>query len=88
MTIFSGRTQPEPSNPPSPAEDELTREQVLAIFRAAGDVELRRHIPILQTDGRGFIGFLCGCGRTMNHDYWWTHINAVLKRSTSTIPKR
>ena len=73
MSIIGPR-KPEP--PP-----DLSREQVLAIYRAAGDSELRRHIPELQTDGRGNIGFLC-CGQTMTKDQWWLHLNNWLKHAT------
>ena len=75
MSIFSART--------APPEDELSREQVLAILKAAGDAELRRHEPELQTDGCGNIGFLC-CGQTMTLDAWWVHINNWLKQATTT----
>ena len=73
------------SGPPPQTTDpghDLSREQVIAIYRDAGDAELRRHIPILQTDGKGFIGFLCGCGQTYSHDAWWIHLNNRLKYAT------
>lgn len=88
MAIFSGRTQPDPSSRPSISDDyELSKDQVLAIFKAAGDAELRRHIPEMQTDGRGHIGFIC-CGRTRTHDEWMVHTKSALTRATSTLPKR
>lgn len=74
MAIFSVRSHSEPPD--------LGREQVLAIFKAAGDAELRRHVPELQTDGCGHIGFLC-CGQTMTHEDWWIHTNNWLKHSTN-----
>ena len=63
-------------------EYELSRAQVIAIYRDAGDAELRRHIPLLQTDGKGFIGFLCGCGQTYSHDAWWVHVQNRVKYVT------
>lgn len=79
MALFSVRT-PEPA-------DELSREQVLSILKAAGDAELRRHIPELKTDGCGSIGFIC-CGRSFTRDEWWTHVNNWLKQSTTVKPKK
>ncbi len=70
----------EPLNPTTTdTGHDLSREQVIDIYKQAGDAELRRHIPLLQTDGKGFIGFLCGCGQTFSHDAWWVHINGKLK---------
>jgi hypothetical protein len=68
---------------PSPDPPDLSRQQVIDIYKQAGDAELRRHIPLLQTDGRGFVGFLCGCGQTYSHDAWWKHISQRLTYSTS-----
>ena len=48
-----------------------------------GDAELRRHTPIIQTDGKGFIGFLCGCGQTFSHDAWWKHLQTRLALATT-----
>ena len=74
---------PSPSFPTAESSGhDLSREQVITIYRDAGDAELRRHIPLLQTDGKGFIGFLCGCGQTYSHDAWWVHVNAKLKHAT------
>jgi hypothetical protein len=67
----------------SPEPPDLSRAQVIDIYKQAGDAELRRHTPILQTDGKGFIGFLCGCGQTYSHDAWWKHISQRLAYSTS-----
>ena len=68
------------SPPPSPDPD-LSREQVLDIYKQIGDQELRRHVPILQTDGKGYIAFLC-CGQGMSHDRWWIHVTNALKRAS------
>lgn len=71
---------------PTDGPPDLSREQVVSIFREAGDAELRKHIPLMQTDGKGFIGFLCGCGRTMNHDSWWQHVQTNLR--AATVPRK
>jgi hypothetical protein len=80
MTTHSGPGLP--TEHPSPSPPDLSREQVIDIYKQAGDAELRRHIPIMQTDGKGFIGFLCGCGSTYSHDAWWLHLQTRLKRAT------
>ena len=69
------------SLPRSPEPPDLSRQQVIDIYKQAGDAELRRHIPLMQTDGKGFIGFLCGCGQTYSHDAWWLHIQTRVNRA-------
>lgn len=73
MTVHYGQ----PPQPPEPVD--LSREQVIDIFRTAESDALRRHTALVGSDGAGSLHIICGCERSYSPDAWIIHLRDVAR---------
>ena len=80
MTVNSGP-------PPSPSDHDLSREQVVAIYRDHETAALRRHTALVGSDGAGTLKVLCGCELSYGIEEWTVHLRAVVQSSRRSRPQ-
>jgi hypothetical protein len=67
-------------------EDELSREQVVALFRDLESDALRRHTALVGSDGSGTLKIICGCECPFGAEEWIAHLRAIVE--TARYPKK
>lgn len=72
----------------SPTGTDLSREQVVGLFRDRDNDALRRHTGLVGTDGAGNFRVLCGCETGYGLEEWTVHVRAVVERTRRYKPKR
>lgn len=81
MTVQSG--------PPSSSDHpDLSREQVIAIYRDHETAALRRHTALVGSDGAGTLKVLCGCELSFGAEEWIVHLRAIVQSSRRLKPTR
>ena len=87
MAAIPGPTGP---TPPQPDPTDLSREQVIDIFRTVESDALRRHTALVGSDGAGTIYVVCGCELQFNLAAWEKHLRAIAitARKPRPQPKR
>lgn len=80
MTVNSGL-------PPLHDDHDLSREQVLAIYRDHETAALRRHTALVGSDGAGTLKVLCGCELSFGIEEWTVHLRAVVQSSRRVRPQ-
>jgi hypothetical protein len=78
-----GRNPPPPPEPP-----DLSREQVIAIYRDAETDALKRHTALVGSDGAGTLYVICGCELQFNIASWEEHLKAVVRWVRESKRKR
>ena len=81
MTVNSGL-------PPLHDDHDLSREQVLAIYRDHETAALRRHTALVGSDGAGTLKVLCGCELSFGIEEWTVHLRAVVQSSRRVRPAK
>ena len=76
-------TNPEPLS----HDADLSREQVLAIYRDHETSALRRHTALVGSDGAGTLKVLCGCELSFGAEEWIVHLRAVVQSSRRVRPQ-
>lgn len=73
---------------PTPPPPDLSREQVVSIFRSAESDALRRHTALVGSDGAGNLHIICGCERSFSPDNWIVHLRGVVKYARIRRPQK
>ena len=84
MTVDYGATPPQPSDP------DLSREQVVALFRDRDNDALKRHTGLVGTDGTGsgLLYVICGCELQFGFEEWGVHLRAVVQSQRRFRPTK
>lgn len=78
-----------PKSPaPQPDWIDLSREQVLDIFRTAESDALRRHTALVGSDGAGHLHIICGCERNYSPEAWVGHLCEVARFARRPKPNQ
>ena len=67
---------------------DLSREQVVALFRDLETDALRRHTGLVGSDGAGNLKVLCGCESAFGYEEWGVHLRAIVVSARRQRPQR